>query len=464
MSRKVLYFVLLSCSIIIIIASILHTLNPAEIEVKPWYDRTWKTSIANVMIAYFLVGGTLVGSIALMLEAQRAVQIKLLLRRERKRDQENERTIKASEQLALGNYSTAQTILRSVISSEPGNIRAHILLIKSLKEQGHIEEALKATDEARTHCKPNLELLLLSYDVSIAAGNLTSSLDNLSIALAHEPKNSFILRNLVKVTKSMKRLTDAIHYQERLIKTLAGGEAYQIEQDYLAQLELEELLSHSYNLHEKKEKLGELLRRHKNFAPALCALAHCYLPMHLLSQGIAEQEKESEFQAKDLEDGFRLLTQAFRQDPQPKYLEEAALIALKLNQPDKALNIVKTAIAEAEKSKTDTFACEVLAIQLLIALENNSEAEERLVKLEEQLGDSSHLKRERQMLRAILLKHGGDFKQAALQFAVLASESVSLPSLYLARAEFNETGDYVSLHQPDPLGLAKPAPPFFSVP
>lgn len=447
MSRKHLYFIGLSCAVIIILASILHTLNPESVEFRPWYGESIKTSVANLMLGYFLLGCFLVGGIAVVLELQRIIQIKWIKLKDKRREQFYSKLIKLREELSLKNYKESAILSREIIATDSVNVLAHISLISALRDGGQLEEALRASDKARSLCETNVELLLLSAEISILAKNYTSALDNLNLALLQAPKNSFVLRRAVEVSVLLGRLSDAISYQERLIKLMSGGVNYDLEQNRLAELGLAEILNKNLPADELQISIKELLKKHRNFAPALRLLAECYKNDTIATLTAKQVRTSLISESSDkgtlivLEEGLKLLSQAFKVDPKIGYLRDGIIWALALDRPSRSLSFVRSVLDETKKNGLDVAPVELLYIQLLVHLENNTEAANLLNDLDSRK-EIQRYRIDYEILKAVLMRHRGEQKAALSKFLSLLLDYVLVLDRGLLKFEVDGTGSY----------------------
>lgn len=441
MSRKLLYYIGITCLVITIVASIVHTLNPAEVEVHPWYDLSWKTSLANVMLGYFLFGAMAVGLVALLLELSNAFRVRLLSRQLRKMSQSFDRLLKAREAIALGAVNDGLSELRAIVSGDEKNTLAHLSLVRSLLESGRLEESLRAVNHARTRHSANKEILLLAAELGEKMGNDTLAYDNLSLALSEEQNSTSILRRLVDVAVRLRRYNEAIGFQTRLIK-LTSDEEHREAQKKLADLETCQVLETSQATSERIRLLQAVLNRHRNHHRTLDALA-------------SELQKEGK-----TEEARKLYIQAYKLSAEPSYLERLALSALAQGLPQSAIELVHEALAEAARNKLSVISGKIVMIQLLLHLEKVEEAHSQLTTLDRDLADSATFVNERKLLWALVHRHRGELNKSTSDLFEIAQTACSLPAPSLSTEEKSSASFRLSPEMLEQGRIEPPAPQY----
>ncbi len=425
---KILLLILMAAGIV----SYIYYLNPQGVTVALGSGKSFELPLAFVLIFTFGFGALTIAVFLFVFGLKVRFQNWRAQRRAQTRRHQRQLISSAGEQMALGDFASARSILTKVITQDPEDVCARVGLARTFKEEGRLREALAVLDEARANQKKSVELLLFAADLNLALGNNTAAHDNAALVLTLVPGNSFALRRLVQSAAGLRRFNEAIEYQKQLVKS-AGGDLLEQEQESLAALELKLIEEQDeQNPVALRKSLETLLKRHRDFIPALESLA------------ALEQKEEKPDEAA------RILARLFVLSKNAVYLEQLAVMWLKLNNPQKALLGVRAALEQ--KAAQDLWQGRLVLVDLLLQLEMIDEARKALEEIETTASSKPELQQPWQVLRAALLRKQGrpeealDLlievldtlkKQQGLSFCSIREKLVLTQSTSSSQADYN---------------------------
>ncbi len=330
MSRRIISLILFL--VIVSLVSYVFYLNPGPVTVNFGPANSKVAPLALVLIFTFCLGAILSALIAFAVGVQSFFKEWMQERRFRSFKHHQELIVVGREQLAAKNFDAALRTFRRIIEQDPSNIVARILLAKTFRDRGDFKSALQVLDESRQSQKNNVELLFLAADLSARLGNFTSAYDNLALVLKMQPSNEFALVKIVESCDNLGRYSQAIDFQKQVIRLLSSAEQTKA-QEALALLELKKAKSEAgANRQELRQALDEVLKRHKNFGPALAELAFL--------------ERDN----GELDVATKHWSRAYKLSGDLEHLERLAKTWLKVDDPEKAVTVVRNAVLNRESA------------------------------------------------------------------------------------------------------------------
>lgn len=414
---KLLVFILLSA----VAAGFLFYLNPTPVTFKYWNkpEDFIERPLAFILLLSFFAGVILTTISAFWGFAKYKIYIWQLHKSAQEISTANKLLSMAREDLALNNLNTARNTLQKIIDKDPRNIAAHIMLARTYQLENNFTLSLKILDEARSSNERNKELLLFAAELNESLENHTASIDNLVLALEVDPKSQTILRKLISNCQKLNKQEQALEFGKKLVKLADNYEEQQLLLEELAQLELNALkLKFSTTPAQLQTSINDLLKKHRNFAPALFELA------------IIEKHNFN------FEAAISNLTKAFSLSPQIKYLEEICFILLGINQPDRTIALISNLLLNLEKSEgansTPFINAKIFFISLLIYVEHIQKAQTELNNLLKSEATDQGIKEQINLLQAILEKKQGNEEKANQLLVKICREKMNLPSFKLS--------------------------------
>lgn len=351
--------------ILVIIVSLvcaLFLLNPHVVTVNFGQGRRWDAPLALILIVVFVLGALLSGFLA----AVTSTQASFKWWRERRGfqlERSHYSQIRAVRELiANGELDEARKTLERMVAQDDGNVVARVHLASVLRDLGEINAALRVLDETRAAEKSNFEVLFLAADLNAEIGNMTAAYDNLSLVLQSDPHSRKALEQLIPYAVALGKFSIAKELKERLIR-LSSGTKYQEHQLDLAALELHRAAGLEGAA--KRSAVEEVLKRHRDYAPAIEALA------------------KIEAEAGRAEEASKLLIRAYKIDPAVSCLSTLAQLWLDQDAPARAVSSVRSLLPGTPRE--DSLSGTLFLITLLTHLEMSDEAAAELRKLEERL-------------------------------------------------------------------------------
>ena len=290
---------------------------------------------------------------------------------------------RARSSLALGNFSEAESLFTKIINKDPNNIGARVALASTLEEMGKQSSALEVLDQARAEDKKNPELLLAAADLNALLGNHTAAYDNASMVLKMMPKNKFALERLAENCLPLEKFDEAAEYLRELIR-LSTAEELELNQEKLAEVEFMAAAKIEDD-EEFRAKIKDIVNRHKNFTPALEALA----------------DVEADLNNHDKAESA--LLKAFAIEPEARLLEKIVQIWIKASNPKRAITTLEKVIKDLERNNKDTSPARYALSNAQFELENIEAAETALKPLLENSPEN-----EIQVLEAKILARRGN--------------------------------------------------------
>lgn len=349
---------LLILFLLIALISVVFLLNPQPVTFSYGFGKAGTAPLALVLIVTFCAGLFLAGAFSFVF----GIALTFRHWRERKGFEQLkihlDQLVRAREYAACGRLDLAEDAFRRIVDQDPTRLAARIMLAETLLQQKKKTEALSVLDQVRAHEKKNIELLLLCSRINGELGNVVAAYDNLALALPLQPENAVILQELVRHANKLGQLEKAIEYQRQLVK-ISDQASYDRQQDALAQLELDLALK---SRDEKKGEIESVLRRHREYAPALAALA--------------EIEKSS----GNPDAASKLWMRAFKAGPAAEHLISVAKLWLGADEPSRAISSVKAALASVPAAKAN-ISSSLTLVSLLMHLEMRDEARAQLEKI-----------------------------------------------------------------------------------
>ncbi len=382
--------------------------NDASTSVKLYKDIGVENQpLYVVLIASFFLGVVVTWLMGLLGKISGAVRN----RKERKKHasivKHHEDLVAGREYLAAGNFQQAESTFQKIYSNDGDDVLASSMLAETLFKQGNFPEALKVVDSARQTQKDNVELLFLGADINEAMDNYTAAYDNASLVHKQQPNNIQALRKLISLCEPLKRYPEAIDFQKQLLK-LVSSEERSDEAKNLADLELGHArLEAKREGTSLKKAISDVVKRHRSHGPSLAALAAI------------------ESEAGDYKSAAKLWSKAYQSDHNVIHLERIADSLVEVDEPAKAVEIVKKSIQNVP-SEAAVFG-RISLVNLYLRLEMIDEAKEEYDKLSEECTNSHPARVPLDITKAELIRKAGSTDEA---FATLkgAVEKLGLPN------------------------------------
>lgn len=427
---KLLLFILIST----VAAGYVFYLNPTSVSFK--YNNTPEAVIekplAFILLCAFIVGIVLTTILAFWVFLKYKFHIWRLHKAAEEISSANIQISKAREYLALKEISAARDLLQKVIDRDAKNITAQIMLAKTYHLENKPALAIKVIDEARVANEKNKELLLYAAELNEELGNFTAAIDNLAIAHESDNKAKIVLAKLINYCQRINKHEQALEYGHKLVKLADNYDEQQLFLEQLAQLELDLIKSKSANNpQQQKIAINDLLKRHRNFTPAIFEL------------GIIEKNNFN------IEAALNNLNKAFSLKPEIKYLEEIAFILLGINDPDRAIATSTNAINNLEKihgKNADIFIeAKIFFICLLLSIEFVEKAKIEFSTLSNLEVRSKELRDKINLLNSVILSKQGETIKANQILNMLSQENIKLPFLKnTINSEANVHSDFLN--------------------
>ncbi len=248
-------------------------LNPENITIHLTKEKNIELPAAIAIIAIFFSGSLFMFlAMLIFLLTQKFAYGKLKRSTELKRNHQN-MIIEARALVASGTIKKGRAIYSKIVRQDPDNVMARILLAETFKKENEPKEALKVLDDARVSQKQNLELLFLASELNEEINNPTAAKDNLALAFKVSPQSLPALKGLVRLSRTLKDYSEALEYQDYRIKLSPSNIQKELQKEK-AEIELELINEENKDNEEKKlEEILKLLKRHKDYAPALIEAA-----------------------------------------------------------------------------------------------------------------------------------------------------------------------------------------------
>lgn len=377
--------------------------EPAVVHLGPKAEHTYSGPMAMILIATFFLGVFVSAIFAFLVGVRYQLKDWRLSRAERTRAEHRNLLISAREKFAAGRYDSAQELLRKIIDKDPDDIIARAQLAQAYLAEGKAEQARSVLDEARAEKAKNIEVLFLAADIDRALANHTGAMDNLHLVLAKDARNLKALEQLVAEYAALERFDEALLQQQTLVRYAQTNAEQQTRLERLAGLELSAVKKKfSLDNASLRTALDDLLRRHRDFVPALIELARI--------------EREN----LNFETAAKLFLKSYKLSPRIEYLRELAEMWLALEEPVKALASVRAALSSKDLSDPARTEGQIFLVALLLYLENIEEAAVERAKLRPRPSDEYEVK----IIDSIILRRTGGPSEA---FDVLVRAALEHP-------------------------------------
>ena len=435
--------VFLIALLVVGLACYLFYLNPDTITVTYGRGRAWEAPAAIVLISIFFMGAAFVGLIGVYLGAKRSF-IEWRRESKQKRHKYHEQLmLEGRSELALKNFAAARAKFQKVTREDPQNTLAWMLLADAVEDEANAREVLDVLDSARRFHKNNFELLFRAAALNEKLGNLTAAYDNVSLVLAKHSDNVPALKKAARYARSLKRFDEAITVCEQLISRLSGQERDKYQQ-MLAELEVERALTTTQDEAERDSLLQDVLKRHRDFAPALAERANISR-----SRG-------------DIGGATKLLTKAFQQSTNPEYLSELSSMWLSENNPEKAISAVRNAVINAPEA---TARGKLYLSYLFLKLEVLDRAREELSEVRNLQNLTPHQQAFLDYLDAKLLSREGKQQESVERLVDIVENHNVLPEyVHRLQAESSTANRAVLWKRRKPFARKEAPPPRLSTP
>lgn len=337
MSKRLVRFLLVL--LIVGLISLIFLLNPQETTVFFGRGEQYRGPMALVLIVTFLCGSIFTAALAFIVQ----FRLSLINWRERQLNKLQREHLKelvnVRELCALQNWDAAKSALGKILREDPENPVARMLLATALEATEGRIPALRVIEEGRGKELSSAELYLKAAELQEKEGNLTAALDNYNLLLQKDPNSRVVLREAVRVAQALGDLYRALNYQERLVRVVERSR-YNEEQLRLAAIELEVLKRLPES--EQDGALDQLLRRHRDFAPALDFRGN-----RALERG-------------DLDRATKDLVLAYTSSGEVGYLDTIACAWISRGEPERAIRVVRGAIKERSSPAARVFLAALL--------------------------------------------------------------------------------------------------------
>ena len=343
MARRTIFITIVL--LIICLVCYLFFFNKAPITVNFAKDSSVTAPAALVFIITFCLGALFTWIFSLIFALKATWREKKLVGSAKKQQAAFQRMIKAREFLASEQWDKAKEEWNTIVKRSPNDTVARVELSRSLQGDGNIKEAIKILDTARAADPENVEVLFRAAELNLALGNKTAAVDNLALILYHNPsqKAARLARDL---SASIGRIDDALEYQSVLERM--GGKS-ENDDEIIAKLNLEKIEKElSENPEQKKKELQKLVKGKTAYVPALKTLA------------------QIELKAGNTEEAVSLLLRAAKQSQDHNYWEEAAIIWLDQNNPDKAIATARSGNSSMKDQARATSELELVKLYLSV--------------------------------------------------------------------------------------------------
>lgn len=119
--------------------------------------------------------------------------------------------------IATGELSRAETLLRARLDEDPGDARAHELMVGLLLRGGRAEDALRQIERSRVQAGPRLALELVASRLLIDQGDSSAAEQRLLKLLAQSPGQVEAMRMLAATWHAGKQFTRSAQLYRQLV-------------------------------------------------------------------------------------------------------------------------------------------------------------------------------------------------------------------------------------------------------
>jgi tetratricopeptide (TPR) repeat protein len=350
---------LLIVAAVTLVVCLMVKLNPGVITLNYGLSPglTLTAPLGLIVFFAFLAGGILLGiiyslsnlALRLRISSMQAEQKWLLASWARLRE--------INGLIAIGELDGAERELHTELRGKTKITELRVLLAKVKSQMGKDAEAMLILDGLRADEQSDNEVLWMIADLHRKTGNRTTEVDFLSRILSTTPRCRAALERIVTALISLKDYSRAIFYQQTICSICTSQLDLEREQQQLATLELSNLENQPLSPTERIAKLDALLRDHRDFPPALNALAKVKVEL------------------ADIDGASRLYYRSFVAAPAIDPLIGISTIYLKASKPDDAISALRSCVAKAPRFLKGR----IFLAALLIKLEAWDEARRELM-------------------------------------------------------------------------------------
>jgi len=344
-------------------------LNSSSVTVQFSSSSSVTAPLSVVLIAVFLLGALAAGVVTFLMSARFAWREWRRERRERKQQSHRELITAARQSLALEQTKEAEGLLSRVVSEDRNNVEGWVNLARTRKESEGQLRALQTLDEARRSNPNNIELLFEAANLQEQAGNYTAAYDCLSVVLQNYPGNIRTLRRMAELAAKLERYETALEHLEEVVRRVDDAKRPALRAKS-ANLELALVKKEGYA---SVSDFGEILKRHRDFAPAMNEIA-------LLEKKSGKHQDAAAYWAK-----------AYAATGDAVYLENLAQMWLSLHQPERAVSAIQNAVNRSSEEQQLNARIFLVNLYLFLEMVGEADAELKKIKQEQQLTEDSEL-------------------------------------------------------------------------
>ncbi len=383
-------------------------LNPESAEVSLPVGGSFKAPMALVLLAAFSAGFFVMFLFSMLFSIRQQLQVRKIKKQAEMVRNHQALITSAREQLALGNFSKAKGFFQKVVDRDPEDVTARVLLSECFQREGDAKAALRILEDARVEQKQNVELLLQAADLNKELGNHTAAFDNAALVLKLQPQSLSALERVSVEAAELGDYEKAISFTKERIKLTPYGEDESL-QEYLATLELAQITKNSEQNEQMQAEIKKLLKSHRNFAPALAALA--------------DIEKET----LELDEASRLLSMAYAASRDTEYLKQIAAMWLEAENPNRAIDSVKAALVLKDRDQKSDVLGQLYLVKLLLHLEANAEARNEFTQVDENMLADEEQRLMHALIHARILQKDGKHDEAFASVFTVVESPEALP-------------------------------------
>lgn len=166
--------------------------------------------------------------------------------------------------MAIHEWGQAKDRWEDILASDPTNTLARIELSRCLEKLGDNSEALRVIDSARAQGAATIGILMRGYELNKTQGNLVGAKDNL-VLLAQKHPSQHVLISLRELHLALRGYKEALQIQDKLESLGFRDSQEENPRAAIALRQINEELSETH----RDQALGELIKRHSNYYPAL---------------------------------------------------------------------------------------------------------------------------------------------------------------------------------------------------
>lgn len=353
--------------VLIALASIISYLfyyNPQTSTIHFGSQSEVQIPTALVLIVSFFVGVIMTTIFAIYLGLKLKFEKWGIEKKLRQQDTHYHELQKAADLLYLEDTAGARSTLQKIISKDATDTLARLALSRTYNIDGQSSEAIHVLEQARADQKRSPAILIELAQSFEKNGNKSAALDNILLCLKEHPKSMYVLSKAIRLAEQMGRLEEAEKLALELLKICPYSEQHKI-QEQLAQIKLEKISPLAQkDPEEYVNKLQELIKIHKDYEPAVIALAQVYI-----------NNNEANTAIKSLQKIVKKGT---------SFEAAQALVSfwLKSNNPQSAIQLLEEIISNGKDSLKKK--ASLLLAQIYLKLENIEQAEKIIREFEDE--------------------------------------------------------------------------------